>query len=107
MEQSHMNTQEIMNTAKALVADLAMDESNPTCDKRFATLGIPQTSEAHRTYREMIVTTPSLCECISGAILYDDRIVESGLSGHAQLRRELHPRNLFAPDPLGGEQLKA
>jgi fructose-bisphosphate aldolase class I len=27
---------------------LAMDESNPTCNKRFTRLGIPQTYEARR-----------------------------------------------------------
>ena len=73
-----MNAQELINTARALVAGdkglLAMDESNPTCNKRFAKLGIPQTEEARRAYREMIVTTPGLGECISGAILYDETI---------------------------------
>jgi len=39
-----------------------MDESNPTCNKRFAKLGIPQTEEARRAYRELIVTTPRLGE---------------------------------------------
>ncbi len=47
-----MNTQELINTARKMVADdkglLAMDESNPTCNKRFARLGIPQTVEARR-----------------------------------------------------------
>lgn len=33
-------------------------ESNPTCNKRFAKLGIPQTEEARRSYRELIVTIP-------------------------------------------------
>jgi fructose-bisphosphate aldolase class I len=46
-------------TARALVAGdkglLAMDESNPTCNKRFAKLGIPQTVEARRAYRELNV----------------------------------------------------
>jgi fructose-bisphosphate aldolase class I len=73
-----MNTQELINTAEALVAGdkglLAMDESNPTCDKRFAKQGIPQTEEARRAYRELIITTPGLGECISGTILYDETI---------------------------------
>jgi fructose-bisphosphate aldolase, class I len=73
-----MNTQDIINTAKLLVAGdkglLAMDESDPTCNKRFAALGIPQNEEARRAYREMIVTTPGLGESISGAILYDETI---------------------------------
>ena len=80
-----MNTQALIDTAKALVADdkglLAMDESNPTCNKRFAKLGIPQTGEARRAYREMIVTTPSLGECISGAILYDETIRQTTSEG--------------------------
>jgi fructose-bisphosphate aldolase class I len=53
---------------------LAMDESTPTCNKRFASLGIPQTVEARRAYRELIVTTPGLGESIGGAILYDETI---------------------------------
>jgi len=68
----------LTGTARALVADgkglLAMDESNPTCDQRFARLGIPQTEEARRAWRELIVTTPGLGECISGAILYDETV---------------------------------
>src|SRR5471030_2900272 len=73
-----MNEQKLIETAKALFADdkglLAMDESNPTCNKRFAALGIPQAEEARRAYRELIVTTPGFGECISGAILYDETI---------------------------------
>ncbi len=73
-----MNGQELIDTARALVAGdrglLAMDESTPTCNERFARVGIPQTEEARRAYRELIVTTPGLGECISGAILYDETI---------------------------------
>jgi fructose-bisphosphate aldolase class I len=60
---------------------LAMDESNPTCNKRFAKLGIPQTEETRRAYRELIVTTPGLGECISGAILYDETIRQKKKDG--------------------------
>ena len=80
-----MNAQELINTARALVANdkglLAMDESNPTCNKRFARLGIPQTEEARRTYRELIVTTPGLNESVSGAILYDETIRQKKKDG--------------------------
>jgi fructose-bisphosphate aldolase class I len=80
-----MNFQNLTGTAKALVADdkglLAMDESNPTCNKRFAKLDIPQTVEARRAYRELIVTTPGLGECISGAILYDETIRQQKKDG--------------------------
>jgi len=68
----------LIETARELVADdkglLAMDESTPTCDKRFAKFGIPQTEEARRAYRELIITTPELGESISGVVLYDETI---------------------------------
>jgi fructose-bisphosphate aldolase class I len=80
-----MNAQELIDTARMLVVGdkglLAMDESNPTCNKRFARLGIPQNEEARRAYRELIVTTPSLSECISGAILYDETIRQKKKDG--------------------------
>ena len=58
-----------------------MDESTPTCDKRFAKIGIAQTAEMRRAYRDMIVTTPNLGRCISGAILYDETIRQQTLAG--------------------------
>ena len=68
----------LAETARRMLADhkglLAMDESNGTCDKRFAKAGIAQTEEARRRYRELIITTPDLAECISGVILYDETI---------------------------------
>ena len=80
-----MNAHELIDTARSLVAGdkglLAMDESNPTCNKRFASLGIPQTVEARRAYRELIVTTPGLGECISGVILYDETIRQQKKDG--------------------------
>ena len=73
-----MDVQQLQETAQALFAHdkglLAMDESNGTCNKRFEMLGIPQTVEARRAYRELIVTTPGLGESIGGAILYDETI---------------------------------
>lgn len=75
---SQMNQDKLLKTAQAMVANdkglLAMDESNPTCNKRFATLNIPQTPEMRRRYREMIVTTPRLNEGINAAILYDETV---------------------------------
>src|ERR1700690_2886289 len=80
-----MNAQGLIDTARKLVAGdkglLAMDESNPTCNKRFAGVGIPQTEEARRAYRELIATTPGLGECISGAILYDETIRQQKKDG--------------------------
>lgn len=75
-----MSPNELMTTVGALVADgkglLAMDESNPTCNKRFAQVGIPGTEAARRAYRDWLVRTPDLSASISGVILYDETIHE-------------------------------
>ena len=80
-----MNAQTLVGMARMLVSGdkglLAMDESNPTCNKRFARQGIPQTVEARRAYRELIVTTPGLGACISGVILYDETIRQQKKDG--------------------------
>lgn len=73
-----MRIGQLTETAQALVGRgrglLAMDESNGTCNKRFAAAGIAQTEPLRRAYRELLMTTPHLSECISGAILYDETI---------------------------------
>jgi len=73
-----MNRTALVACAKSLVASgkglLAMDESNPTCNTRFAALGIPQTVELRRAWRELLITAPALGDSISGAILYDETI---------------------------------
>jgi len=80
-----MNIKILVDTARQMVADhkglLAMDESTPTCDKRFAKLNIPQTVELRRAYRELILTTPGLGECISGAILFDETLRQQKKDG--------------------------
>ncbi|MEZ2334334.1 class I fructose-bisphosphate aldolase [Mucilaginibacter sp. RCC_168] len=80
-----MNKQTLKSTAQQLMAGdkglLAMDESIATCNKRFAEAGIPQTEEYRRKYRELIVTTPKLGECISGAILFDETTKQAADNG--------------------------
>ncbi|MET3981843.1 fructose-bisphosphate aldolase class I [Mucilaginibacter sp. UYP25] len=60
---------------------LAMDESTASCNKRFEALGIPQTTEMRRRYRELIVTAAGLGEYISGAILFDETIHQQANDG--------------------------
>lgn len=73
-----MDVQKLNDTAKAMVAGdkglLAMDESTPTANRRFAAAGIPQNEETRRAYRDMIVTAPGLGDCLNGAILVDETI---------------------------------
>ena len=71
-----MTASTLKTTVAALLAAgkgiLAADESLPTIGKRFAALSIPSTAENRRAYREMLFTTPSLSEHISGVILFDE-----------------------------------
>ena len=80
-----MNKQILIHTAETLLGGnkglLAMDESNGTCNKRFAKIGIPQTEEIRRNWRALIVTTPNLEECISGVILYDETVHQETKDG--------------------------
>jgi fructose-bisphosphate aldolase class I len=78
-------TEDLIETARLLVACgkglLAMDESNSTCDQRFAEVGIPQNAEYRRRYRTLLITTPGLGDAISGAILADETIRQSASDG--------------------------
>jgi fructose-bisphosphate aldolase class I len=80
-----MNNQTLKDTIQQLFAGnkglIAMDESTGTCNKRFAAAGILQTTEMHRKYRELIVTTSGLNESIGGAILYDETIRQQTKNG--------------------------
>ena len=81
----NVSAQALIDTAQALLANdkglLAMDESSPTCNKRFAKLDIPQTEEARRAWRELIVSAPGLNESISGAILFDETLHQKTSTG--------------------------
>ena len=80
-----MHKQELMDIAARMVADgkglLAMDESTGTANKRFAALGIPETVEMRRAYREMIVEARGLADSIGGAILSDETIRQTKSDG--------------------------
>jgi fructose-bisphosphate aldolase class I len=85
MGRSRVTQNGLAETASHLVAGgrglLAMDESNGTCNKRFAQAGIPQTVEKRRAWRDLLITTPGLGACISGAILYDETLREADEQG--------------------------
>ncbi len=60
---------------------LAADESVATATKRFEALGIESTAESRRAYREMLVTTPSFGEFVSGVILFDETFTQAASTG--------------------------
>jgi len=65
-------------TVQKLLAEghgiLAADESSKTIDKRFAALGVESTSETHRRYREMLLTTPGIGNYLGGVIFFDETV---------------------------------
>lgn len=80
-----MSMQDLIGIAQTLVAPgkgiLALDESTPTCGKRFAAEGIENTETNRRDYREMLLTAPGLGNYVSGAILYDETLRMRGRDG--------------------------
>jgi len=72
---------QLLATAKHLMTGnkgiIAMDESTSSLHRRFANIGIPQTLENRRAWRELIVTTPGISEGLNAAILYEETIHES------------------------------
>ena len=71
--------------ALALVAPgrgiLAADESSPTIQKRFDSIGVESTEENRRDYRELLFRTQGAAEFVSGVILYDETLRQRGADG--------------------------
>ena len=80
-----MSIEQLAETALAMVAPgkgiIAIDESTGTIAKRFAGVGIENTEENRRAYRELLLSTPNLNEYISGAILFDETIRQKTKDG--------------------------
>ena len=85
MGRSSVIGRDLCDMAARMVADdkglLAIDESNATCNKRFAAHGIAQTEEMRRAFRELILTTPGLGASISGVILYNETMLQDTTGG--------------------------
>ena len=82
-----MNRQRLEEVANAMVAPgrgiLAMDESHPTCKRRFDSIGAESTEENRRAYRELLITAEGCAEHISGYILFDETIRQATVDGKA------------------------
>lgn len=79
-------TERLEDIAQAMVADgkgiLAADESTSTIAKRFNQIGLANTFEARRDYREMLFrATDAMSSFISGVILYDETIRQTAVDG--------------------------
>src|SRR5262249_58709999 len=86
-----MATKTLDGTARALVASgkgiLAADESHATIGRRFEPLGIANTEENRRRYRQMLLTTKGVGEFVSGVILFDDTIRQGADGGPPLVER--------------------
>jgi len=80
-----MNPTELARVANAMVASgkgiLAADESTGTIKKRFDTIKLESSPENHRTYRELLFTTPGMAESISGVIMFAETIRQKTRDG--------------------------
>jgi len=77
--------EELIATANKIASPgrgiLAMDESNATCGKRLDSIGVENTEENRRAYRELLISTPGLGQYISGAILFEETLYQSSKAG--------------------------
>ena len=80
-----MNLQELEHIAHKIVANhrgiLAADESTATIEKRFKSIGVENTEEHRRAYREMLFSAPGAAKFISGVIMYDETIRQKTKAG--------------------------
>ena len=80
-----MSLENIEEIASFIVADgkgiLAADESNPTCGKRFDSIGVESTEENRRDYREMLFRSKGMKSNIGGVILFDETIRQTAKDG--------------------------
>merc|ERR1712216_9881 len=77
--------EELIATANSIASQgrgiLAMDESNGTCGIRLDSIGVENTEDNRRAYRQLLVTTPGLGEYISGAIMFEETLYQSSSEG--------------------------
>ena len=82
-----MDRQTLEETANAMVAPgrgiLAMDESHPTCKRRFDSIGVESNEENRRAYRELLITAEGSSEHLSGYILFDETLRQRTAAGAA------------------------
>ncbi|CAE8602686.1 unnamed protein product [Polarella glacialis] len=80
---------ELITIARALTVPgkglLAMDESPPTLGKRFQSIGVDNTEENRRRYRELLLSTKGLGHFISGAILHQETVVQTTCNNRKSL----------------------
>jgi fructose-bisphosphate aldolase, class I len=86
-----MNLSELNKVANAMVTPgkgiLAADESTGTIKRRFDAIGVTNTEDNRRDYRELLFrSADAMRDCISGVILYDETIWQKAKDGTPLIR---------------------
>jgi fructose-bisphosphate aldolase class I len=80
-----MHSEELHTIAKQLVAPnkgiLAADESTKNIGKKFKVVGVKNTKDNRRRYRQMFFWIPAIEENLSGVILHDETIKQNDENG--------------------------
>jgi len=80
-----MNTEELQKIAKQMVAPgkgiLAADESNRTAKKRLESVGVEDSEEMRRQYRDLLLSTEGIEDYLNGVILYDETMRQKANDG--------------------------
>ena len=80
-----MNLQALNEIAEKMVAPgrgiLAADESTGTIKKRFDAIGVENTEDNRRAYRELMFRAADAMKHISGVILYEETLYQNAVDG--------------------------
>jgi fructose-bisphosphate aldolase class I len=76
---------ELIATARAIGAPgkgiLAADESTGTIGQRFASIGVENTEENRRKYRQLLFQTEGIEQYVSGVILFEETLYQKADDG--------------------------
>lgn len=87
MDREIARMDDLWSTAEQLMADgkgiLAADESTGTIARRFEAIGVENTEEQRRAYRDLLFGTDGFEAYVSGVILFDETLRQRALDGTA------------------------
>ncbi len=85
MERKLERTHDLVSTAQDLMVEgkgiLAADESTSTIGRRFDAIGVANTEEHRRAYRELLFGTEGFDSYVTGVILFDETIRQRTADG--------------------------
>ncbi|GAB4816635.1 hypothetical protein N2152v2_003681 [Parachlorella kessleri] len=84
-QKSNPYAEELKDTAKYIAQRgkgiLASDESNATTGKRLEAVGVENSEDNRRAWRQLLYTAPGLGQYVSGAIMFEETLYQKGSDG--------------------------